>query len=374
MKRVRTFDEVADRISLYDLKAYLERTGWQRLPSKGQKWIIFQTKRQGSDQLELVIPADDRYTDTRERIREAVSSISQIEARKIDEVSSDLVAANADSLLIKLEVSDSAESIPVGDAPRHVKALRNLLLYSGCSEIQVQPHFEQPLPASVELLDGFQFCHTFRGSFGFEVSNAIASPQRTNELFEAPVRRRMIERIARGVLLLDVAVAEENPDVLIKAFPSALNARMCDALADIGLEGKVKFGLGIDWARALAPAEDVSQFSDRVIGEPQVNLLKHVSKQLKIVKPKQERITGQVVNLHCVADPTDGNARRTVAVKVEHSEHGTIEVKFSLGPEAYLMAIDAHSKGRKLLASGQLQRKGNTWSLDSIVSVEATAG
>jgi len=371
VRRLRTTTSALDRVSLFDLRSYLDKNGWRRVPSKNDRWTIFQLKRAESDQLELILPAREQYTDVQERIRQVVASLSQIEDRQFEEVCADLIAANADSLLVRLQVSSEADSIPIADASRHVKAIRNLLLYAGCSEIQARPHFEQPLTASFELLAGFEFCHTYRGSFGFEVSNAVVQPASTTDLFDTPVRRKMVERIARGMQFLDKAVAKEDPDVLIESYESGLNARMCDALADIGLEGQVAFDIGIDWAASLAPSEDVLAFQDHVISEAQISVLKYASEQLKVVKPKLERIDGLVVNLHCVADPKEGHARRTVAVRVEHPQHGTIEVKLSLGSEWYLLAIDAHAKGRKISATGELQRKGNTWSLDAITSINS---
>lgn len=371
MRKLRTKASALERVSLFDLRSYLEQTGWRRISTKNDRWTIFHLTRAESDPLELILPAKEQYADVRERIKQTIASLSQIEDRQFEEVCADLVATNADSLLVRLQVSSQSDSIPVADASRHIKAIRNLLLYSGCSEIQARPYFEQPLTASFELLTGFEFCHTYRGSFGFEISNAIAKPATTADFFDTPVRRKMIERIARGVQLLDKAVAKEDPAVLIESYESGLNARMCDALADIGLEGQVMFEIGIDWATSLTPSEDVIAFQDCFIGEAQISLLKYASEQLKVVKPKRESIDGQVVNLHCVVDPKEGHARRTVVVRVDHSQHGTIEVKLSLGSEWYLLAIDAHSKGKKISATGELQRKGNMWSLDSITSVNA---
>lgn len=371
MRKLRRTANPLERVSLFDLRSYLDQNGWRRISSKNDRWTIFQLNRTDSDQLELILPAKDQYTDVQERIRQVVASLSEIEDRQFEEVCADLIATNADSLLVRLQISPNADSIPVADAARHVKAIRNLLLYAGCSEIRARPHFEQPLTASFELLAGFEFCHTYRGSFGFEVSNAIIKPTSTIELFDTPIRRRMVERIARGMQLLDEAVANEDPDVLIKSYEYGLNARMCDALSDIGLEGQIAFDIGIDWAASLAPSEDVLAFQDHVIGEAQISLLKYASEQLKVVTPKWERVDGLVVNLHCAADPKEGHARRTVAVRAEHPEHGIIEVKLSLGSEWYLLAIDAHSKGKKISATGELQRKGNTWSLDAITSIDA---
>lgn len=370
MNRFRDQNNLLGRISLYDIRSYLERMGWSRTTTENNKWQIFRLQVDTPNSLELVFPADDRFTDTRARINQAVFAIAQIEERHISDICADIVGSNTDSLLIRLRVSDNATSIPIADASKHVKAMRNLLLYSACSEIDAKPHYEQPLPNASDLLSGFEFCHTFRGSFGFEVSNTITRPKQVDDLFDAPRSRKIVERIARGVLLLEDSVMREEPNVLIESYESALNARMCDAIADIGLDGQVAFDLGIDWASSVRPPEDVALFKEHFIGEPQVNMLKFVSEQLKIVKPSLDRVVGYVVNLHCATNPGDGHARRTVAVKVDHDVYGVIEVKLSLGPEFYLRSIDAHSKGKRLSASGQLQRKGNTWSLESISSLD----
>lgn len=369
----RSREHLADRVSLYDLKTYLAQHGWQRGISKSDRWTVFRLSRPDAPPFELVLPGNENYSDARVRISEAVSALSQIEAREVEQIGSELVSINSDALLIRLEVSENAESIPVADATRHIRAIRNLLLYSGCSELQPKAHFEEPIPASLDLLNGFEFCHTFRGSFGFEVTNTLIKEQNIPDLFAAPIRRRMLERIARGVKLLEVAVENDDPNLLIQSYARALNARMCDSLSDIGIDGEVKFGLEVDWATTLPAAEDVRESTSILISEVHVSLLQYASEQLKIVPPQSDRIIGQVVNLHCAADPTQGNAKRTVAVKVDHSVHGSIEIKLSLGPDAYLLAIEAHSKGKKLIASGQLQRKGNTWTLDSLSSVETGA-
>ena len=201
-------------------------------------------------------------------------------------------------------------------------------------------------------------------------NNAIAKPQKTGDLFSVPTQRRVVERIARGVVLLEEAVEKDDPSILINAYETAMNARMCDALSEIGLDGQIQFDLDFTWARAIAPAADVSEAGTFRIAEPQVQVLHFASEQLKIVEPRADRVIGQVVNLHCVTDPADGSARRTIALKVSHVEFGNIEVKLALGPDAYLVAIDAHAKGQKLVAAGQLQRKGSTWTLEAIALVD----
>lgn len=358
------------RVKLFDLQSYLLRNGWRRLFSRNGRWEIYRLARETEPNLEVVLPASERFSDTRKRIVEVIRSIAQVEDRSEADVYSELLSLNADSLLIRLQVPGDAVTLPMADASRHVRAIKNLFLYSGCSELEPRPHFEQPLPASQALLGAFEFCHTFRGSFGFEVTSAVLRPQETLDLFSAPINRRIVERIARGLEILESSVTRDDPNELIESYGIALNARMCDALSDIGLGGDVSFGLEVKWAASVTPCEDVAAFRGVFVGEAQASMLKFVAEQLKIVKPQLERIAGRVVNLHCATNPGEGNARRTVAIKVQHEKYGLIEVRMALGPEFYLMAIEAHSKGNELTAMGQLQRRGNTWSLEAIASIE----
>jgi len=362
--------ENIDRISLFDLKNYLNRKGWKQHLTNSKKWQLFRLDVDSGPSLEIILPGSESLIDFRERIKQSIEALSQIEDKSVSEILSGLILENADSVKLRLQIPETSSSLPIDNASKHIKAIRNLFLYSGCSEIKNIPHFEQPLQTAQEYLSDFAFCHTFRGSFGFEVSSTIIKIQENQDLFELPVNRRIVERIARGLVALDSAVRSDDPDILISSYKKALNARMCDALAQIGLGGELIFGVGIDWATILKPSEDVVSFRGITVGEPQVSMLNYVSEKLKIIEPTLQEISGRVVNLHCVANPSDGSARRTVAIKVEHLEHGPIEVRLALGPDSYLRALKAHSEGKELLASGQLQRKGNTWSLEAITLVQ----
>lgn len=370
---IRSRDDMSKsigRIRLFDLQNYLYRKGWKRFATNGDKWHIFRLDAGSDHPLELVLPGSESFVDFKTRILQSIEALSQIEEKAASDIFAELIVENSDSVKLRLQVPDSVNSLPIADASKHIKAIRNLFLYSGCSEIKNNPHFEQPLPAAQEYLSNFEFCHTFRGSFGFEISSTIIKEKEARDLFALPVNRKIVERIARGLVALDRAVRSDDPDLLIGSYSSALNARMCDALTQIGLGGELSFGVDIDWATILKPSEDVSTFRSLTIGEVQINMLNYVSEKLKIIEPTAQVITGRVVNLHCVANPSEGHARRSVAIKVDHSDHGQIEVRLALGPDSYLRALKAHSEGKELVASGQLQRKGNTWSLDAITSIQ----
>lgn len=368
MSRDMNLENLLARVGLYDVRSYLERSGWKRLHIDNPKWSIYRLSK-GAVSVEVILPSQDRFTDVNARIAEAISTISQIEGRSPEEVCASVIGTNSDSLLIRLQIPSGRASIPVDDAPRHVKAIRNLVLYSACSEVEAKPYYETPLPGAEAIIANFNFCHTFQGSFGFEVSSAIAKPLQTDDFFEPPKTRLIIERLARGMQLLDQAIVNEEPEILVSAYESALNARMCDAIAEISIDGKVDFNFGVEWASCVPPAEDVRAFQEVSIGDRQISMLKFVSEQLKMVAPHPDVVAGPVVNLHCVSNPVEDASRRTVALKVKHELHGTIEVKLTLGPDDYLLAITAHTRGKFLLATGQLQRKGSIWSVEAITAI-----
>lgn len=369
MSRSRNLSNLLARINLYDFRSYLEKSGWSRVFVQNPKWSIY---RLGGDQLpvEVILPSQEHYSDVPARIAEAIITVGQIEGRVPEDVCAGIIGTNSDSLLIRLKIPNDNASIPIDDAPRHVKAIRNLVLYSACSEVEAKPYYEAPLPGAEALVGKFDFCHTFQGSFGFEVSSTIAKPLQVDDFFTSPKTRLIIERLARGMQLLDQAIEKDRPELLVSAYESALNARMCDAITDISIDGKVNFNFDIEWASCVPPAEDVRAFNGLSIGERQVSMLKFVSEQLKVVLPCHDVVAGPVINLHCVSNPVEDGSRRIVALKVKHENHGMIEVKLNLGQDDYLLAISAHTNGKRLSATGQLQRKGSIWSVEAITLIK----
>lgn len=371
--RKRPFGDTA-QVRLFDLTKYLQGSGWVQQPSRSARWVSYSLKESDVEGIELILPSDEAYSDTYARIRDAVGALSQIEERDEQTVVDDILCVNSDSITFRLSVAEKIDSLPISDATRHIKAIRNLILYGYCSELAPRSHFEAPLPAALEMIQDFHFCHTFRGSFGFEIKNSVTRAGETPDLFSAPMQRKVVERVARGISLLKKAVLADDPSILIESYELALNARMCDSLTSVALDGRVSFQIDVAWATILEPSRDVESFDAYTISEAEVSVLTFASEKLKIIQPRPDQILGQVVNLHCVADPTEGSARRIVAVRVNHHLHGPIEVRMSLGPEQYLLALEAHSKGLKLSAHGQLQRRGSSWTLDAISVLKVADG
>ncbi|MDD0841776.1 hypothetical protein [Pseudomonas sp. Gutcm_11s] len=368
MSTNRSFESLAGRIALEDLTAHMLKLGWQRASGFGSRRQTFiHPEMEG---LDIILPTNSKYLGSEKSIYDTLSALSQIHNITLTELAADIVSDHADSMLIRLEIPDHEFSIPVEDAPRHVKAIRNLILYSASSEIDAKPYYDDIPSGAISLIKNFDFCHTFKGSFGFEISSSMSKSSKTLDLFEPPSERKIIERVARGLSLLGKAVEFNEPGILLNSYDTALNSKMCDAIAEISLDGRMRYDIEIEWASCIAPSEDIATFRTRRIAEPEVEMLHFVSEQLKIVTPKADEISGHVVNLHCVDNPSKDTSRRTISTRTNHDKHGKIEVRMQLGPEFYLKAVSAHSSGLKILAKGQLQRKGGSWTLDAITTLE----
>lgn len=368
MSTGRNFESLAGRITLESLTTHMTKLGWHRISGfSSRRQIFIHSEMEGMD---IILPTNSKYIGSERSIYDTLSALSQIHNIPLTELAADIVSDHADSMLIRLEIPDHSFSIPIEDAPRHVKAIRNLVLYSASSEIDAKPYYDDIPAGAANLIKSFNFCHTFKGSFGFEVSSSISKPSKTLDLFEPPPERKIIERIARGLSLLGKAVELNEPDILLKSYDTALNSKMCDAIAEISLDGQMRYDIKIEWASCITPSEDIAAFSKRKIAEPEVEMLHFVSEQLKIVAPKADEISGRVVNLHCVDNPSKDTSRRTISARVDHDKYGKIEVRMQLGPDFYLKAVSAHSSGLKILAKGQLQRRGGSWTLDAITTLE----
>lgn len=365
--------EVLGLVSLADMNSYLSASGWHELETT-TKWKLFRNSLSSGNSLELLLPASERFRDAGERIRSALFALADFEQRGVEEICKEIFHWQKDSLRVTSQVPGDQSSIPLQEAANRVRGLKDLLLYSGSSELDCRPHFDTFLPGALKSLAQFRFCHTFSGSFGFEVAGPVVAPGDNLDLFEPPIGRRIIERIAIGLKNLQAAMENESPDMLVEGFERGLNAKMCDSLVHMTEDGEVPVQIEIQWASSFEPPPEVRGLQPVKLKEGEVSILKYASERLKLVEPHDNTVIGRVVDLHCIHVPSDDHAKRTIEVRVKDAAWGTITVRMSLGPEAYALANQLHLSGGQIKAAGKLQRKGSTWSLNPVVKFEAVDG
>jgi len=320
--------------------------------------------------LEVFLPRSDKFEDLPERIYDVFSLLSNLYEVDPANLSSTLKGLNIDKFFVRINPDDnSRHSIPLEFAKREVDGLRNLFVYSACSEKNAVPHHEYPLSIGIMMAKKIQFGHTFQGSFGFTVESPVVEEFKQETMFTPPIERRVMERIVRGLQKTNEAVLEKNPDILVSDYHRGFNSRMCEAIVEMGELIEAPVELSVQWASNLAPTEDVSNFKPQILGDEAISYLKYTADKLKEVSPKKSTLLGKVVNLHS-NDPTSEDGKRTIILKHYHEDYGYINVKIELGIKQYLQAIEAHKSREFLEIQGILQRKGTVWQLESVSSVK----
>ena len=370
MSPVDPLYESVQGVSLFDLKSFLKSKGWKEAFHTNKKLTVFHGPRSDSGvPLEIFLPSTDTYSDLRHRMHDAfmlLSNLYELEPSRLHDL---LSCLNHDKFLVRVAPNDhSLNSIPLELAKKEVTGLRNLFLYSACSEQQAIPHHEQPLPLGYKITKKCRFGHTFHGSFGFSVESPIMEESKQLDLFSPPLERRVVERIVRGILNINKAIHEDNPDIIVDNFKTGLNSRMCEALIDMKEELETPVELSVRWASVLPPSNDTSDFKPSLIGDNEISYLKYAAEKLKEVSPERTIIIGMVVNLHS-NDPISTDGKRSIILKYQHEGYGSIDVKIELGVDQYRQAIEAHKSKALLEVKGLLERKGTVWQLVAAIDL-----
>jgi len=374
MNRDRGFESQVSSVPLLELQRYLRAVGWVQTERSGQ-WLVFSKVDKSGGAVELGLPITDEAIDSNRRILDVLRTISQIQSRNMQSVIADVMGYAQDTFHYRIEDVGNSDSIPLTTAQQYVKGLKNLYLYSACSEIKPRAYFEQPLPSAKKQLNAHQFGHTFRGSFGFSVQTSVFIENECEDILgQSPLKRRVSERIAYGLSMLKKAVDRDDPEILTSSYKEALNAKMCDALHEMCLGGETNFSCDFIWARSLLVRNDLHDLGGVSIGLREAELLEHASEVLKTVDPKPELFSGRITNLHCPSNPEVESSKRVVAIKGMHFEHGLIDVQMELGAARYQKAIEIHKHGTDVSVSGMLERKGSTWWMREIRQFGASDG
>lgn len=367
MTSVRELLSPESTVTLFELKWYLLSIGWIEERGDIERWLLFTKTDSSGNKIELALPNSDNLADSGRRKTDVLNALAQIQSRRIEIVAENVVGFSRDTFQFRLLNIEDSDALPLDTAQHYVKGLKNLYLYSACSEVKPRAYFEQPLPKAIDQLEKHRFGHTFRGSFGFSVYSQVLSENQTSDLLkQPPMSRRVTERIARGLLFTRKATEKDDPNILVAQYKSALNAKMCDALLEMSMKGEASFACEVAWANSIQPKEELTNIETIKISTAESEVLEYASELLRSVEPEPQEFVGHVTNLHCPRNPEDEASKRVVAVKGVHQEHETIEVRIELGRARYLQAIEAHKCGSNIRVSGILERKGSTWIMHGI--------
>lgn len=365
-------------ITIENLAEYLVASGWENVESPKNSWLVYS----GPDDfygepLEIVL---SKKADTRtayEYCASAVDLLASLRQESPDITATRIQNVDKDVLSVRNVDNLSKGSIPLKLAARQVSNLQTMVRQSANSERDALPHYSSNYYNSLadRMVNEFHFAHTQDRSFGLVIQSPILpSPTqyRQRELFtgeliepDAPVARRIVERIVRGLVATKDAVRQESLTYLVEYYTSGFSSNMCRAIIDISRNRTASVEYSVLWSPKISPPQDIAELSPILLNETDYAYLSKAATQLKELNPDDTfTIRGQVVGLSSTDDPHKFGVGQSVVIDWGKPDIGRlVKIIVDLKPEEYLQAIQAHDSWLSVEVTGEAKLIGNRWRL-----------
>jgi hypothetical protein len=368
--------ELAGTIDFWDLLSYLTQTGWTLVDDELSRFVTFLGPRDiNNSPIEIVFFRKQDSPEQISYISNALDILSSVTGLSPAELSRDINTVNKDVLRVRVQGPSLKDGIPLRSASQQIYELKQLVAYAARSEIDRKPYYlNAQHQQSRNMVEAYQFGHTFKGSFGFSIETPklidiyrykqlSLLPQIVSETTTFPLWRRVMERIARGLVYTQMATIERDPKYIIGNYEEGLNANMCQALANMFTGEFSRFEYSIKWAQ-IKPPEDplVRNLKSIDISASSYHQLTYAAEELIDTHQEEAKIRGLVIELSAKDSPMALDTSRTIRIRwIEESEGKTYEATATLSVEDYQKAIRAHREWRSVEITGLLSHKKNNW-------------
>ncbi len=362
MKQYPTNQFYFDLQSLRAFTDYLRATGWTRIKYQNRRLAVYSKElEEGESSAIVALPEKATYSDFHERMVEAIQRLAEVEETTPDVIYQKIQSIGQDSLRFSLKLPADMPLPSLEMTARFLQGARNLVVYAACMEQEVRPYFTQPFQIGREQAERCRFDHTSRGSFGFTIKSPLPEiGQLYLPGFGSPLERRIVERITRGLLSVQLARETQRPEEISEHYITGLNGNMCKAVLEM-LEDlpDTPVEYSVRWSFSLQPAHDVQQFTPIILDREVSYYLRDASKYLETRQPDLEHdktIEGIITGLN-----VENQSEHQVTVQAD----GYGKVSFLLDTDDYVVACDAHRDHNTVTVTGTLQRntRGGSWTL-----------
>lgn len=352
-----------------------------RQPLRTRDFDVFEFSEEGYEAVELVLPKQERQADFLSGIERAVMTLSALENRDPQSVISSIRSIGFDAVHTRIpDAMVFDDTIHLEVAASYTAGIKSLLAATATTELNPAPYFLRLLREGSDYADRCRFGHTFRGSFGFTVESTVAgndSPTLPGLPQAPPFERRVVQRLVRGVRSIYQAVAADDISIITANAPSAFGANACESLANlIESTSYNSLAFSFSFSPEWRPADDVALDNGFVVGPRHVEATREAAKSLRSAPVQRpEKVHGRVKWLESEDDPSDllnPAGSREIAVIWSSIDFGDIAVEMRLNAADYLVAHQAHGRGRPVMVSGTLEKRGRKWILSDPVSFTST--
>ena len=364
-------------IGVAELGAYLRSSGWQEVRLLGDRAAIWQKRTDEGEEFETLVPQKRSLDDYTLRIAQALEVLSVAEARSELEIYADILRTQTDTVRLQFRSSIFEDgSVPLTQAIRMVEGAREMTLAAACATVSPRSAYSKRKPQqAMDYLDKIRMGQTERGSFILSLHTPVPPRLRVSERTqpmlnfdlpaserEEPFERRVSLTLAHSLHAALNASLRANASGDLTPFQNAVaqgvNANLCDAIANIGLETLTKsLSIAFQWSPTrtlLAPVPQRTEFT-----ADQFTVLREAARLFRENEPQEDyEISGYVVRLGRAEGESQGQV--TISGYIEGRPR---RIRVTLSDTDYQLAVQAHSQEEPIQCTGELVKEGPSYTM-----------
>jgi len=360
--------------ALYALPAenisfYLRLSGWNLVSQNNRCYVFEGFEDVDGNPFEIVLPVNKDAPDYPVYVEHTVRILSALSDKSPNSVANEMIHFDRDMLTIEVE------SRSVDNAAMQMLPIKRLIGHSANMERSLKPYFNQYYLEARKMLKHFEIHQTCNDNVSYHVESQVGEIEPYQTLLfddkedpgqRLPLQRRVMERIATGLIDLQNATADRNPQALISGYADGFNANMCNAILEISKHSSRPVQYSVNWSRKVPVSPAVTDFKSILIERPHIEFLKRACHKLKEQKPNYQRIEGRVIGLSSSVDPqsddVDNNERSIVVLRTDRNGPGR-KLWINLGKEDYVAAHKAHIDWKTISVGGLAIKRRSGWQL-----------
>jgi hypothetical protein len=351
------------------LKRYLKSKNWS-LTDSNEMTLAYEGPTDDTNRpIRLVLPTNAEFVDTPYMISKAIKLLSAIERCSIDNMSQSIMNSGCDFLRPRIITPSNVTNISLSVAKKIVDDLHGLIYDAACLEEDVQPFFAKRRNIGRKYVERCRFGQTFMGSFGLTIEMPI-SPSSPENIEQMPFERRIMVRIAHGLLALRKSSQEADVSILTNDYRKGFNANIYETMQDLMqslMDCQIEFTFA--WSTEYSLPQELSNIGMiRLIPSSVLPYLESAAKQLRKSSESQDAtVTGKIVQLRGDGkigeedvDDLDSSSIESKMIIIEwETEKGMRSlIRAVLSQEDYKLACDAHRDGKVISVKGKPEKPG----------------
>jgi hypothetical protein len=362
--------QAIQRLSPEAMRVYLTSEGWLRHETARE--VDLWTLAEGTDEFEVLVPADRRLRDFPLRMYDVLRTLATIQDRPLPTVLADLTNTGADRMILRLLPTGPPGTIPLFHGTDAVQGVQELVLAATyASTVDLPQPVQGRRPQQVR-----DFAREVRlgtpqaGSWVISVEVDIPEPDVPEvdvpevDAPEAglaphadggePFARRVSRQLHSGVratfLAAGEALREDSAEPFLRRVQDGVSANVCEALASVGRDD-TPFEVRFAWAQRLPAQVGAGHFRfDRQL----IRTIRSAGKTLRNALPDGPvEIIGMVTKLH---RERQGAGSASVSGRVR-TRYGVVDqrVTVRLTPVQHEAAIRAYEAQRYIRVVGEVR-------------------